>query len=88
MIIKPVNADVIYAVGYVPTRAAVATTRVIRVEYSEGGYVFDAAFTTGGDFVAWGDPSFHWHKRQRPCQRQRCGQEGRLLGIPGCLGIV
>jgi hypothetical protein len=55
--IRPVNAEVIYSVGYVPTRANPFRTRVIRAAYDYAPFVPSVAILTDGDLVISGNPS-------------------------------
>lgn len=61
-IVKPfaaggVPTNVVYAVGYVPSRAAPAKVRVVRVEYDFAPFVPGTAILTDGSLKINGDPS-------------------------------
>jgi hypothetical protein len=61
-IVKPANFDgsvsnVIYSVGYVPTRADPRRVRVIRSEYDFAPFVPGVALLTGGDLTISGNPT-------------------------------
>src|SRR5687768_8372368 len=55
--IRPENAEVIYSVGYVPTRANPFKVRVIRAAYDYAPFVPSVAILTDGDLKISGNPS-------------------------------
>lgn len=55
--IRPENAEVIYSVGYVPTRADPFKVRVIRAAYDYAPFVPSVAILTDGDLKISGNPS-------------------------------
>ena len=64
VVVKPANAEVIYAVGFAPSRAAIGRrTRVVRaiLDTVRGVVSFEAtiSFLTEGDLSITGNPTFH-----------------------------
>lgn len=55
--IRPLNADVIYSVGYVPTRANPFKVRVIRAAYDYAPFVPSTAILTDGNLQLGGNAS-------------------------------
>lgn len=55
--LRPSNAQVIYAVGYVPSRAEAEKTRVVRAEYDFAPFTPLAAILTDDDLSIAGNPS-------------------------------
>jgi len=53
--IRPSNAEVIYSVGYVPTRANPFKTRIIRAAYDYAPFVPSTAILTDGDLQLGGN---------------------------------
>ena len=54
-VIRPINADVIYSVGYVPTQANPYKVRVIRAAYDYAPFVPSTAILTNGDLQLGGN---------------------------------
>ena len=58
VVIKPTSASRIYAIGYVPSRAAAQNIRVVRIAYDFAPYAPGNAFVTDGNLQITGNPTF------------------------------
>lgn len=55
-VVRPADAQVIYAVGYIPSRTEPRNIRVIRADYDFAPFRPDYAILTGGDLLIPGNP--------------------------------